>query len=111
MEYAEEGRMDPRELDALKRQKMRAERQQSGQTLAARQERLAGDLSKLGVLIEQLEQVLQPVLRDPEPTQALHATPAGFGTVSPLGTFLDGAAGHASELADRVAELMARVDL
>jgi hypothetical protein len=85
------------------------ERERDG--LPVRQEALSGALNQLGVYLEQLEEKLSPVLRDREPAvaQTLQGTPRG--PESPLGGFLRGAAGHASELADRVQELMARVDL
>ena len=105
-----DGQMDPRELAALKRQKLRAEREDSGDTLTARQEALQVALNTLGERLEVLEQRLQPVLRDPEPTQDLHATPSDSPT-SPLGLFLRAATGHAAELTGRVGELIDRVDL
>lgn len=108
-----DGSMSERDsVENMRAEKMAAlramERERDG-GMAGRQEALASALSRIADHLENLEQRLQPVLMDPEPTQALHATPRM--PMSPLGGFLTGATGHAEELAQRISNLMQRVDL
>lgn len=103
---------DERRMRAEKLEKlaaMRAMESERGGGLAERQEAMHGALNLLGERIERLEAALQPVLRESEPTENLHATPRMPS--SPLGEFMQGAAGHANDLARRLEDLTRRVDL
>lgn len=84
--------------------------QQERGGLAMRQEVLQAQLAELGGLIERLEMTLQPVLRDPGPTAALHGMTPEMPE-SPLGGFLRGATSHVQDLTARVQDLLDRVDL
>jgi len=80
--------------------------------LGQRQEALARALAMLQDNLENLEQVLQPVLIDPQPTPDRMGPDRDPSVpLSPLSGFLRNTAGHAGELARRVTELANRVDL
>jgi hypothetical protein len=106
--------MDENRLRTLEQEKKRLakleqlkERQQDG--LAARQEALTSALDRLGGLLEQLEQRLQPVLQDSE-LEGLPMEPVPMPP-SPLAGFLRDTVSHAEMLGRRVGNLIGRVDL
>jgi hypothetical protein len=97
-------------MHAMRAAKLEAQRERDGGGLAARQDELANALGRTRDYLEQLEQRLQPVLRDPEPTsEKLHGTPRP--AESPLSGFLRSIAGNADDLTHQLEDLIGRVDL
>jgi hypothetical protein len=88
-------------------EKLAAMRERDGQ--GPRQMRMMEQLTELGSVLERLEERLQPALRSPGPTAALHAElpPAE----SSLAQFMQDATAHLQQLVMRAADLADRVDL